>query len=88
MDDGSPDSTAATVLPYLDDPRFRYHRLPEKTGLGAASNADDVYHAGHLASLVAEVRAAVARHRESFTFDTHAGDLIAFFREAIASHHT
>ncbi len=67
VDDGSPDDTAGAIRPCLEDPRFRYHRLNENAGLGAALNAglalargdfiaylpaDDVYHAGHLASLV------------------------------------
>jgi hypothetical protein len=68
VDDGSPDETAVTLHPYLTDPRFTYHRLPENQGVGAALNhaldlarapliaylpADDVYYDDHLASLVA-----------------------------------
>ncbi|WP_460747141.1 glycosyltransferase [Micromonospora schwarzwaldensis] len=68
VDDGSPDDTRAVVTPYLTDPRVRYHRLPRNSGLGAALNyagarargrflaylpSDDLYHPGHLSSLVA-----------------------------------
>ena len=38
IDDASPDDTARVVQPFLDDPRIRYHRLPENRGLGAALN--------------------------------------------------
>ncbi len=66
VDDGSPDGTSDVVAPYLDDPRITYHRLPDNRGLGSALNyaleqarasliaylpSDDVYYAGHLASL-------------------------------------
>jgi glycosyltransferase involved in cell wall biosynthesis len=69
VDDGSPDETAALVVPYVRrDPRVRLERLPENVGLGAALNVgldlttaplvaylptDDVWYADHLASLVA-----------------------------------
>jgi glycosyltransferase involved in cell wall biosynthesis len=68
VDDGSPDPTGDVVAPFLDDPRIRYHRLEENTGLGHALNvgvadlqaplvaylpSDDVFHADHLADLVA-----------------------------------
>ena len=68
VDDGSPDETGSVALPYLIDERVRYLHLPHNSGLGAALNAgleearaeliaylpsDDVYHAGHLAELVA-----------------------------------
>ena len=73
VDDGSPDATGEAVAPFLADPRFRYVRLPENRGLGHALNAgldllradlvaylpsDDVYHAHHLAALVACLDAA------------------------------
>lgn len=73
VDDGSPDATYDAVAPFLDDPRLRYHRLDRNRGLGHALNvgldllradliaylpSDDVYHADHLASLVARLEAA------------------------------
>ncbi len=73
VDDGSPDGTGDVVAPFLADPRLRYLRLEENRGLGHALNAgrdllradlvaylpsDDVYHADHLASLVARLDAA------------------------------
>lgn len=66
VDDGSTDTTAETVRPFLADRRIRYHRLPHNRGLGAALNvalrlsrgryiaylpSDDVYYAQHLESL-------------------------------------
>ena len=68
VDDASPDETGAQVAPYLADRRVCYRRLEQNVGLGAALNvaldlaraplvaylpSDDVYHADHLASLVA-----------------------------------
>ncbi len=68
VDDGSPDDTGTIVEPYLADRRIDYLRLPANRGLGAALNvgmnrttgeyvaylpSDDVYHADHLATLVA-----------------------------------
>ena len=68
VDDCSPDDTREVMRPYLDDPRFSYHRLEENHGLGAALNyalaragapyiaylpSDDVYYPEHLASLLA-----------------------------------
>ncbi|MBA3945700.1 MAG: glycosyltransferase family 2 protein [Herpetosiphonaceae bacterium] len=67
VDDGSPDTTAEVVHPYLADPRLHYHRLPRNLGLGAALNtatalargqylaylpSDDLYYPDHLARLV------------------------------------
>src|SRR3954454_2353867 len=72
VDDASPDDTASVALPYLIDERVRYLHLPHNQGLGAALNAgvnearseliaylpsDDIYHAGHLADLVATLDA-------------------------------
>jgi hypothetical protein len=63
IDDGSMDGTAQAVLPYLNDARIGYHRLPRNTGLGNALNqglaracaplvaylpSDDVYYREHL----------------------------------------
>ncbi len=68
VDDGSTDETAATLAPYIDDPRVSLLRFSENAGLGAALNtamdavhadliaylpADDVYYPEHLMSLVA-----------------------------------
>lgn len=68
VDDGSPDPTREAVAPYLDDRRLRYLRLDRNEGLGRALNvglaaisaplvaylpSDDLYHADHLATLVA-----------------------------------
>lgn len=39
VDDGSQDGTAATVAPFLDDPRIRYLRQPRNAGAGPARNA-------------------------------------------------
>jgi glycosyltransferase involved in cell wall biosynthesis len=76
IDDASPDDTPRVVAPLLRDPRIRYRRLERNVGLGAALNvaldaargtllayltSDDVYHAAHLASLVAALEA----HREA-----------------------
>ncbi len=73
VDDGSPGDTAAALGPALDDPRIRLEVLPVNRGLGAALNrgldltsgelvgylpSDDVWHAGHLASLVEALAAA------------------------------
>lgn len=67
VDDASPDGTREVVRPLLSDRRIHYHRLPSNRGLGAALNAalarsraplvaylpsDDVYHRGHLRSLL------------------------------------
>lgn len=76
VDDASPDATQSVVAPLLADARVRYLRLPGNVGLGAALNAglelargalmaylpsDDLYHAAHLASLVA----ALERHGDA-----------------------
>lgn len=68
VDDASPDHTPQAVATYLADPRVHYMRLPRNRGLGAALNvglsqaraqyvaylpSDDVYHAGHLLTLLA-----------------------------------
>lgn len=68
VDDGSPDDTAATVAPFLVDPRIRYVARATNGGLGRALNdglaateaalvaylpSDDVLHRDHLASLLA-----------------------------------
>jgi len=87
VDDGSPDATRQAAVPYLDDPRLRYVRLDHNQGLGHALNvgidstsaplvaylpSDDLYHAEHLASLVAcldshpAAIAAVAGVRHSY----------------------
>ena len=73
VDDGSPGDTRAALGRFLDDPRVRLEALGRNRGLGAALNcgldlaggshvaylpSDDVYHAGHLASLVAALEAA------------------------------
>ena len=73
VDDGSPDSTAAVVQPYLEDQRVSLVRLPGNTGLGHALNTgldrarggsvaylptDDVWYADHLSTLVACLDAA------------------------------
>lgn len=67
VDDGSTDNTREVTALYLDDERIRYYPLRDNCGLGAALNhglsnargdlvaylpTDDVYYAGHLASLV------------------------------------
>ena len=39
VEDGSPDDTREVVRPYLDDPRFSYHRFADNRGLGAALSA-------------------------------------------------
>src|SRR5690606_6270355 len=36
VDDASPDDTASVIEPYLEDPRFRYHRHVENLGRVAA----------------------------------------------------
>ena len=66
IDDGSQDDTGSAVLPYLEDARVRYVRLPRNGGLGAALNqglararaprvaylpSDDVYYRDHLLAL-------------------------------------
>jgi glycosyltransferase involved in cell wall biosynthesis len=66
VDDGSDDATPRVLASLARDARVRVVRLPENRGMGAALNvalaeataplvaylpADDVYHAGHLASL-------------------------------------
>lgn len=68
VDDGSCDDTAAALAPWLADARARYLRFDSNGGLGRAINAgldvargellaylpsDDVWHARHLAQLVA-----------------------------------
>jgi glycosyltransferase involved in cell wall biosynthesis len=68
VDDGSPDATEAAVVSYLTDTRVAYLRLSENVGWGKAINvgldrtsgahiaylpSDDVYHADHLATLLA-----------------------------------
>jgi len=68
VDDGSPDAARGAAAPFLDDSRLRYLRLDENQGLGRALNAgldatgaplvaylpaDDLFHAEHLADLVA-----------------------------------
>ena len=73
VDDGSPGDTAAALGTALEDPRVRLEVLDGNRGLGAALNrglglatgpfiaylpSDDVYHAGHLASLVSALEAA------------------------------
>ncbi len=73
VDDGSPGDTEAAMAQFLDDPRIRLEVLQRNRGLGAALNcgldlatgaylaylpSDDVYHAGHLSSLVAALEAA------------------------------
>jgi glycosyltransferase involved in cell wall biosynthesis len=73
VNDGSPDATDEAVAPFAGDGRVRYERLPENLGLGHALNvgrdllradliaylpSDDVYHADHLATLVALLDAA------------------------------
>ena len=90
VDDGSPGDTVRALGAALDDPRIRLERLPGNQGLGAALNhglrlsdapyvgylpSDDVWHRGHLASLVAaldgsaDAALAVAgiRHRQGLT---------------------
>ncbi len=72
IDDGSADATDTVVAPFLADARFAFHRHERNAGLGAALNrgldratapliaylpADDVYHADHLATLIAELDA-------------------------------
>jgi hypothetical protein len=72
VDDASPDDTFDRVMPYLEDRRIRYHRLPVRSGLGAALNhgleaakgdliaylpSDDRWFPEHLASLVAVLAA-------------------------------
>ncbi len=66
VDDGSPDATAAAVLPYLQDQRIHYYRLEVNEGMGAAWNvglqrgtgdlvaylpSDSLYYREHLSSL-------------------------------------
>lgn len=68
IDDGSTDETSHILQPYLADSRVDVVHLPENRGLGAALNvgldraagdfiaylpSDDIYHAEHLAALVA-----------------------------------
>lgn len=68
VDDGSRDATERVVKPYLSDPRLRYLRHADNSGLGHALNAgidraradliaylpsDDVYYRDHLQSLKA-----------------------------------
>lgn len=70
VDDGSCDDTASALAPWLADARVRYLRFDSNGGLGRAINAgldaargellaylpsDDVWHAGHLAQLVARL---------------------------------
>lgn len=91
VDDGSPDDVAAALHPFAVDPRVRLLRLPENCGLGVALNtgldatrsglvtylpSDDVYHAGHLATLVdamadgaAWARSGVRHHGDRETTD-------------------
>jgi glycosyltransferase involved in cell wall biosynthesis len=67
VNDGSPDNTEQIVTPYLSDPRFVYHALPQNQGIGAALNyatgiargkyigylpSDDVIYPEHVARLV------------------------------------
>ena len=73
VDDGSPGDTKAALGSALEDPRIHLDVLDRNQGLGAALNrgldraagpyiaylpSDDVYHAGHLASLVAALDAS------------------------------
>ena len=73
VDDGSPGDVRGALGPLLDDERIRLVGQGRTTGLGAALNrgldetsapyvaylpSDDVWHAGHLASLVAALDAA------------------------------
>jgi glycosyltransferase involved in cell wall biosynthesis len=90
VDDGSPGDTASALADALDDPRVRLEVLPRNGGLGAALNrgldlttapyvaylpSDDVWHADHLATLLAALEAdpeaglAVAgvRHHQGLT---------------------
>jgi len=70
VDDGSSDNTREVIASYLADARIRYYRRHENQGLGAALNyalarakaplvaylpSDDIYYAGHLASLAASL---------------------------------
>ena len=73
VDDGSPGDTKAALGSALEDPRIHLDVLDRNQGLGAALNrgldraagsyiaylpSDDVYHAGHLASLLAALDAS------------------------------
>ncbi|HEX2676439.1 MAG TPA: glycosyltransferase family A protein, partial [Polyangiales bacterium] len=75
VDDGSSDGTREVLLPWLADPRLRYHRFDDNRGLGAALNvaldrtsapfvaylpADDVYDRDHLSSLFAALEGNAA----------------------------
>jgi glycosyltransferase involved in cell wall biosynthesis len=75
VDDGSSNGTREVLLPWLADPRLRYHRFDDNRGLGAALNvaldrtsapfvaylpADDVYDRDHLSSLVAALEGNAA----------------------------
>ena len=96
VDDGSPGDVVGVLGALLEDPRVRVERLPRNGGLGAALNrgldltdaplvgylpSDDVWHADHLASLVAALDAqpgavmAVAgvRHGQGLTATDAAG---------------
>jgi glycosyltransferase involved in cell wall biosynthesis len=76
VDDGAQDGTRAALAPYLADARVRSYRLNRNRGLGVALNqalararadtiaylpSDDVFHADHLATLVAPSTAVPTR---------------------------
>jgi glycosyltransferase involved in cell wall biosynthesis len=80
IDDGSPDDTALVLREFSSDPRIRSIRLPRNVGLGRALNvglqaacasliaylpSDDLWHADHLASLLA-------------SFDEHPGAALVY----------
>lgn len=46
---------------------------------------DDLADQLHERFLMSSLRESVWRQRSSFTFDVHAGELIAFFRQVIAA---
>ncbi len=71
IDDGSPDTTAEAVAPFVADPRVRYLRFSRNRGLGRALNvglqaarapfvaylpSDDVWYPDHLSSLLDALR--------------------------------
>ena len=73
------------LQPRIAGSRVAAARLIEATGIGVLyDDADDLADRLHDHATLAHARSAVSAHRDSFTFDAHADDLIALFRRLTA----